>query len=981
MKKTGISLGKRVLTFLVALCMMIGLMPTSLISAAATDPSLGATENYDEEDEEIVPTAGAGGYSVSADPTEWTVTEGYTEAEAPASTVTVTNSSNSMIFARIDGDWTNFDLNMGSNEYPTYDTNHILKILKNSSATFTVTPKTGLSEGTYDNTVKVGFYPSGVAAQNKMGSQGESSIAFKLIVESDSSLGKVNFSYQWKDGSTIQFGATPTKTGKAYCLVKNAGEAAPSADEVIANGTVIDCTTVNTETIGWVSVSDSSAKKLYFVYVDDNNNTYDMTTGELASYTDQISEAVTKVEVTAERSSDTDVNLGITPTNDGILHFILQDADKSAPSDEEVKNSTNTIAARAADGTTSKTVAAESSKAQKLYACYEVNYQGTTLYSAVSTQDIPTYADSIISAKVEDYDPVIPSRVVGYVTPSTKTITIKNTGSQTITFTAESSSGDFTVDMGSAASIKPGETGTFTVTAKTGLDLGTHSVTITLNGKSGSTVLDPLKVDLSFDVVKADDGEYYASNADITSVVIYKKSDNTVDSETPYCINLMYPVIGKVHGTPYFNKLLDVDADDIGNYAGNFDKISDSEFVHSPFLKYDSETGDVTTRSNEDTLNHLRYVLYYGYPNNKPLKSSNKTAIQESGFTSVPSNVSSAMYKVYLRQLTQAAVWYFTNRGYVASSGEYHIYTLDEIMTDHLGFSGTITDEMRAYFDILTKEDIPEADAVSADEIQLDIYRNTVSPDGAHDRPVWQNLITSEVSESIQVNLNATKTLDGAAPGNNTFSFVLKDADGNILQTKNNDADGNVEFDAISFKEAGTYTYTVSETPGTDSGINYDTTEYTVTVNVSNNSGTLSANTTYMKGSSQVNGMTFSNTKKPETIDINGTKTWDDSDNQDGKRPASITIHLLANGTEVASKTVTAADNWKYTFDNLPVYANGSKIVYTITEDTVKDYSTKINGFDVTNSYTPETTSISGTKTWNDSDNQDGKRPASVTIH
>ncbi|WP_257646468.1 MULTISPECIES: Cna B-type domain-containing protein [Streptococcus] len=40
-------------------------------------------------------------------------------------------------------------------------------------------------------------------------------------------------------------------------------------------------------------------------------------------------------------------------------------------------------------------------------------------------------------------------------------------------------------------------------------------------------------------------------------------------------------------------------------------------------------------------------------------------------------------------------------------------------------------------------------------------------------------------------------------------------------------------------------------------------------------------------------------------MSLSGTKTWDDNNNQDGKRPDSITVILLANGTKVASQEVT----------------------------------------------------------------------------
>ena len=127
-------------------------------------------------------------------------------------------------------------------------------------------------------------------------------------------------------------------------------------------------------------------------------------------------------------------------------------------------------------------------------------------------------------------------------------------------------------------------------------------------------------------------------------------------------------------------------------------------------------------------------------------------------------------------------------------------------------------------------------------------------------------------------------------------------------------------------------------------------------------------------------GYVITNSYTPEKTTISGTKTWDDNNDQDGKRPDSITVKLLANGDKAAEKTVTAEDGWKYSFEDLPVYKNGQKITYAIAESAVENYSTAINGFDITNSYTPEKTSVTVLKRWNDSENQDGKRPNSVTV-
>ena len=129
-----------------------------------------------------------------------------------------------------------------------------------------------------------------------------------------------------------------------------------------------------------------------------------------------------------------------------------------------------------------------------------------------------------------------------------------------------------------------------------------------------------------------------------------------------------------------------------------------------------------------------------------------------------------------------------------------------------------------------------------------------------------------------------------------------------------------------------------------------------------------------------VDGYNIANTHTPEKISISGSKTWDDADNQDGKRPESIIVRLFADGTEVTSKEVTANDNWSWSFTDLDKYNSGTEIVYTISEDTVADYTTVVDGYNIANTHTPEKISISGSKTWDDADNQDGKRPESITV-
>src|SRR5699024_9389208 len=139
--------------------------------------------------------------------------------------------------------------------------------------------------------------------------------------------------------------------------------------------------------------------------------------------------------------------------------------------------------------------------------------------------------------------------------------------------------------------------------------------------------------------------------------------------------------------------------------------------------------------------------------------------------------------------------------------------------------------------------------------------------------------------------------------------------------------------------------------------------------------------------STEIDGFDITNSYTPEQTSVNVVKAWDDANNQDGIRPESITVKLLANGEETGQEVVLNEDNnWQADFTELDVNANGEAIEYTVEEEAVEGYETTVSGtaadgFVITNSYTPELIDIEGTKTWDDADNQDGKRPESITVN
>ncbi|MGQ7771599.1 Cna B-type domain-containing protein [Bacillus sp. WC2507] len=129
--------------------------------------------------------------------------------------------------------------------------------------------------------------------------------------------------------------------------------------------------------------------------------------------------------------------------------------------------------------------------------------------------------------------------------------------------------------------------------------------------------------------------------------------------------------------------------------------------------------------------------------------------------------------------------------------------------------------------------------------------------------------------------------------------------------------------------------------------------------------------------SDAVNGVKLPIPNKVKTTSIAGTKTWKGDNEKD--RPSSIKVELLQNEKVVDTKEVTAADGWKYKFDNLPAYdANGVAYKYEVKEQPIDGYTTEVNGYDITNTKVVQTTKVEGTKTWKDGNAQ--SRPTMIKV-
>ena len=186
--------------------------------------------------------------------------------------------------------------------------------------------------------------------------------------------------------------------------------------------------------------------------------------------------------------------------------------------------------------------------------------------------------------------------------------------------------------------------------------------------------------------------------------------------------------------------------------------------------------------------------------------------------------------------------------------------------------------------------------------------KKTVSGDGA------------DKTKKFDFTLNLTDGSGQALP--DSYSYTIQNEDGSSAGTG-------------SIGNGGTFSLSHGQTlqvTGLPEGSKYSVTEaksedYTSQITSGSDSGTIAADTPA--------AVVFDNAyeeKKPEKINISGTKTWKDDEDQAGIRPDSIEVKLWAGKTLEATQTVDESDGWTYRFDGLDKYdQQGREITYTVT--------------------------------------------------
>ena len=191
--------------------------------------------------------------------------------------------------------------------------------------------------------------------------------------------------------------------------------------------------------------------------------------------------------------------------------------------------------------------------------------------------------------------------------------------------------------------------------------------------------------------------------------------------------------------------------------------------------------------------------------------------------------------------------------------------------------------------------------------------------------------VTNIELKNINVNIewNDDNNRDGLRPNNVTVTVY------------NNDAKEEVR----SFNLTGpTWTHT------------FDLPKYNLEGNLIN----YTANNTIINYTTNVidatNSLIIINTHIPETVTVNVTKIWDDNGDQDGLRPGNVTVVL--HGVGDISVVLNEVNNWKHSFENLYKFNNGVLIDYTVSEDSIANYTASIVNdsyvFTITNSHEPE---------------------------
>ncbi|EFW06811.1 hypothetical protein HMPREF9459_01753 [Streptococcus anginosus 1_2_62CV] len=188
-----------------------------------------------------------------------------------------------------------------------------------------------------------------------------------------------------------------------------------------------------------------------------------------------------------------------------------------------------------------------------------------------------------------------------------------------------------------------------------------------------------------------------------------------------------------------------------------------------------------------------------------------------------------------------------------------------------------------------------------------------------------QSFTNKYTAKGTEATFSVTKKLTGRALKDGEFSFELKeDGKADVLQTKKNDKDGKVQFDAIKYSAVGTHRYTITEKNTGLGGVTYDTKTIKVTVEVTDNGkGQLVSKVTY-----ENNDQTFNNTYSSQKVSAQLSVTKELTGR--ALNDQEFEFELVGSDDNVRQTKKNAADG-RVTFDAID-YTKVGTYHYTIKE-------------------------------------------------
>ena len=211
---------------------------------------------------------------------------------------------------------------------------------------------------------------------------------------------------------------------------------------------------------------------------------------------------------------------------------------------------------------------------------------------------------------------------------------------------------------------------------------------------------------------------------------------------------------------------------------------------------------------------------------------------------------------------------------------------------------------------------------------------------------------TNPVESSVTSQIAVAKVLTGRDLTAGEFSFELREVkggDSELIETVENDAEGNVTFKPIKYTEIGQHTYTLHEVAGDAGGIDYDNAVYTIVTTIADNGKGELVATHELKGAEGVKSIEFKNAYNltPEsfsvTDQITATKVLDGRDLKEGEFSFELVEgnDVVATGTNAADGKITMGavkytEAGKHTYTLREVKGNAGGITYSDAKFTIQ---------------------------------------------